>query len=126
MITSWADEENKTNAKYNSNRGKGKNNTGDNNNKDHDGCQARDRQHHRGYLAPYKELLKEKCPWHIENIHTTEHCYQLRRALKDTPEPRYPHDKKGKGVNEGNGDFQDLDKTVNIFFGGTPPSECRS
>jgi hypothetical protein len=32
MITSWADEEDKANAKYNSIRGKSKHNTGDNNN----------------------------------------------------------------------------------------------
>jgi hypothetical protein len=32
MITSWADEEDKANAKYDSNRGKSKNNTGGNNN----------------------------------------------------------------------------------------------
>jgi hypothetical protein len=29
-------------------------------------------------------LLKEKFPWHLESNHTTEQCYQLRRALKDT------------------------------------------
>jgi hypothetical protein len=39
MITSWADEESKTNAKYDSIRGKSKNNTGNNNNnKDQGGC----------------------------------------------------------------------------------------
>jgi hypothetical protein len=39
MITSWADEEDKANAKYDSIRGKSKNNTGgnNNNNKDHGG-----------------------------------------------------------------------------------------
>jgi hypothetical protein len=66
-------------------------------------------------------LLKEKCPWHLDGNHTTEQCYQLRRALKDTPEPRHPHDKKGKKKNdEGNGDFEEPDKTVNILFGGLP------
>jgi hypothetical protein len=51
--------------------------------------------------------------------HTTEQCYQLRRALKDSPDPRPPHDKKGKKkVDEGNGDFQKPDKTVNVLFGG--------
>jgi hypothetical protein len=44
----------------------------------------------------FRDLLKEKCPWHLEGNHTTEQCYQLRRALKDTPDPRPPHDKKGK------------------------------
>jgi hypothetical protein len=66
-------------------------------------------------------LLKEKCPWHLEGNHTTEQCYQLRRALKDTPYPRHQHDKKGKKkVDEGNDDFQELDKTVNVLFGGLP------
>jgi hypothetical protein len=54
----------------------------------------------------FKDLLMEKCPWHLDGNHTTEQCYQLRRALKDTPESRHPHDKKGKKKNdEGNGDF---------------------
>jgi hypothetical protein len=66
-------------------------------------------------------LLKEKCPWHLDGNHTTEQCYQLRQALKDTPEPRHPHDKKGKKKNdEGNGDFQEPDKMVNVLFGGLP------
>jgi hypothetical protein len=66
-------------------------------------------------------LLKEKCPWHLECNHTTEQCYQLRRAFKDFPEPRSPHDKKGKKkADEGNGDFQEPDKTVNVLFGGLP------
>jgi hypothetical protein len=69
----------------------------------------------------FKDLLKEKCLWHLDGNHTTEQCYQLRRALKDTPEPRHPHDKKGKKkADEGNGDFQELDKTVNVLFGELP------
>jgi hypothetical protein len=68
-----------------------------------------------------KDLLKEKCPWHLEGNHTTEQCYQLRRALKDTPDPRPPHDKKGKKkADEGNSDFQEPDKMVNVLFGGVP------
>jgi hypothetical protein len=66
-------------------------------------------------------LLKEKCSWHLDGNHTTEQCYQLRRALKDTPEPRHPHDKIGKKkTDEGNDDFQEPDKTVNVLFGGLP------
>jgi hypothetical protein len=66
-------------------------------------------------------LLKDKCPWHLDGNHTTEQCYQLRRALKDTPEPRHPHDKKGKKkADEGNDDFHEPDKTVNVLFGGLP------
>jgi hypothetical protein len=69
----------------------------------------------------FKDLLKEKCPWHLDGNHTTEQCYQLRRALKDTPEPRHPHDKKGKKkADEGNDDFQELDKMVNVLFRGLP------
>jgi hypothetical protein len=40
--------------------------------------------------------LKEKCSWHLNGNHTTEQCYQLRHALKGTPEPPHPHDKKGR------------------------------
>jgi hypothetical protein len=66
-------------------------------------------------------LLKEKCAWHLEGNHTTEQCYQLRRALKDTPVRRPPPDKKGKKkVDEGNDDFQEPNKTVNVLFGGLP------
>jgi hypothetical protein len=66
-------------------------------------------------------LLKEKYPWHLVGNHTTKQCYQLRQALKDTPNPRPPHDKKGKKkVDEGNGDLQEPDKTVNVMFGGLP------
>jgi hypothetical protein len=138
MITSWADEEDKANAKYDTIHGKSKQNTGDNSN--NNGNQG-DRSNNNGnqgdrsnnYSGPnckrkpentvaaieciakdsskkisggFKDLLKEKCPWHLDDNHTTEQCYQLRRTLKDTPEPRHPHDKKGKKkADEGNGDF---------------------
>jgi hypothetical protein len=60
-------------------------------------------------------LLKEK------GNYTTEQCYQLRRALKDTLDPRPPHDKKGKKkADEGNYDFQEPNKTVKVLFGGLP------
>jgi hypothetical protein len=66
-------------------------------------------------------LLKEKCPWHLDDNHTTERCYQLRRALKSTPEPPHPHDKKGKKKNDkDNDDFQEPEKTNNVLFGGLP------
>jgi hypothetical protein len=69
----------------------------------------------------FNDLLKEKCPWYLIGNHTTEQCYQLGRALKGTPEPLHPHDKKGKKKNDdGNGDFQEPDKTVNVLFGGLP------
>jgi hypothetical protein len=141
MIASWADEEDKANANYDAICGKSKQNTGG-------GCSNNGNQGGRSnnYSGPnikrkpdnavaaiqypakenskktsgdFKDLLKEKCPWHLDDNHTTEQCYQLRRALKDTPEPRHPHDKKVKKKNdEGNGDFQEPNKTVNVVFGG--------
>jgi hypothetical protein len=142
MITSWADEEDKANAKYDVIRGKSKNNLGGSNN-------TRDQGGHNNnnYSGPnrgkpnnivaaiqrpakdnskktsggFKDLLKEKCTWHLEGNHTTEQCYQLRRALKDTLDPLPPHEKKGKKkADEGNDDFQEPDKTVNVLFGGLP------
>jgi hypothetical protein len=69
----------------------------------------------------FKDLLKKKCPWHLESNDTTEQCYQLWRALKDTPDPRPPHDKKGKKkANKDNDNFQEPDKTMNVLFGGLP------
>jgi hypothetical protein len=144
MITSWADEEDKANAKYDAIRGKSKQNTG--------GCSSNNgnqgSRNNNYYLGPnrkrkpdntvaaiqrpakenpkktsggFKDLQNEKCPWHLDGNHTTEQCYQLRRALKVTPEPRHPHDKKGKKKNEeGNDDFQEPDKTVSVLFGGLP------
>jgi hypothetical protein len=144
MITSWANKEDKANAKYDAIRGKSKKNAGgnnNNNNRDQGG-------HNNNYSGPnrkrkpdntitaiqrpakdnskktsggFKDLLKEKCPWYLEGNHTTEQCYQLRRALKDSPDPRHPHDKKGKKkADEGNNDFQEPDKTVDVLFGGLP------
>jgi hypothetical protein len=71
-------------------------------------------------------LLKEKCPWHLDGNHTTKQCYQLQRALKNTPEPRHPHDKKGKKkADEGNDDFQEPDETVNVLFSGLPNRQAQ-
>jgi hypothetical protein len=143
MITSWADEEDKANAKYDAISGKSKQNTGGsgNNNGNQGGrsnnysgpnCKRKPDNTVAAIQRPakdnpkktsdgFKDLLKEKCPWHLDDNHTTEQCYQLRRALKDTPEPRHPHDKKGKKkADEGNSDFQEPDKTVNVLFGGLP------
>jgi hypothetical protein len=145
MITSWADEEDKANTKYDDIRGKSKQNAGGNNNNINNN---RDQGGRNNYSGPnskhkpentvaaiqrpvkdnskktsdgFKDLLKEKCLWHLEGNHTTEQCYQLRRALKDSPDPRPPHDKKGtKKADEGNDDFQEPDKTVNVLFGGLP------
>jgi hypothetical protein len=143
IITSWADEEDTANAKYDTIRGKSKQNTGGNNN--NNGNQGGRSNNYSGpnrkrkpdntvvaiqcpvkdnlkkTSGGFKDLLKEKCSWHLDGNHTTEQCYQLRRALKDTPEPRHPHDKKGKKkTDEGNGDFQEPDKTVNVLIGGLP------
>jgi hypothetical protein len=143
MITPWADEEDKPNAKYVAIRVKSKQNTGSNsnNNGNQGGCgnnysgpnckrkpdntvaaiQCPAKDNSKKTSGGIKNLLKEKCLWHLDGNHTTEQCYQLRRALKDNPEPRHPHDKKGKKkADEGNGDFQEPDKTVNVLFGGLP------
>jgi hypothetical protein len=101
MITSWADEEDKENAKYDSIRGKNKHNTGGtkNNTRDQGGRNnnyysgpnrkrkpdntAAAIQHPANHNSKktsggFKDLLKEKCPWHLEGNHTTEQCYQLQ------------------------------------------------
>jgi hypothetical protein len=127
MITSWADGEDKENAKYDAIRGKSKQNAGGiySNNRDQGGrnnnysgpnhkrkpdntvaaiqCPAKDNT--KKSSGGFKDLLKEKFPWHLEGNHTTEQCYQLRRALKDSPDPRPPHDKKCKKSDEGNNNF---------------------
>jgi hypothetical protein len=110
MITSWADEEDKANAKYDAIRGKSKQNAGGSNNNNRDqGCRSNNysgpnrkrkpdntvaaiqcpvKDNPKKTSGGFKDLLKEKCSWHLEGNHTTEQCYQLQRALKDTPEPR--------------------------------------
>jgi hypothetical protein len=145
MITSWADEEDKANAKYDVIRGKNKQNTGGgsgnngnqggrSNNNNYSGpnrkrkpdntvaaIQRPTKENSKKNSGGFKDLLKEKCPWHLDGNHTTEQCYQLRRALKSTPEPPRPHDKKGKKKNDrDNDDFQEPDKTVNVLFGELP------
>jgi hypothetical protein len=146
MITSRADEEDKANAKYDAIRGKSKQNAGGcsgnnrnqggrNNNNNYSGpnrkhkpdntvaaIQCPAKENSKKNSGGFKDLLKEKCPWHLNSNHTTEQCYQLRHALKGTPEPPHPHDKKGKKKkNDGdNNDFQEPDKTVNVLFGGLP------
>jgi hypothetical protein len=129
MITSWADEEDKANAKYDSICGKRKHNTGGkqqqqqgpggHNNNNYSGSNRKRKpdnivaaiQHHakdnlKKTSSSFKDLLKEKCLWHLEGNHTTEQCYQLRQALKDTLDPQPPDDKKGKKkVDEGNIEF---------------------
>jgi hypothetical protein len=144
MITSWAHEEDKANTKYDAICGKGKQNTGGGssnngnqggrNNNNYSGpnrkrkpdntvasIQRPAKKNSKKTSGGFKDLLKEKCPWHLDDNHTTEQCYQLRRALKSTTEPPHPHDKKGKKKHDdGNGDFQEPKKTVNVLFGGLP------
>jgi hypothetical protein len=112
MITSWADEEDKANAKYDAIRGKSKQNAGGgsgnngnqggrNNNNNYTGpnrkrkpdntvagIQCPAKENSKKTSGGFKDLLKETCPWHLDGNHTTEQCYQLRRALKSTPERR--------------------------------------
>jgi hypothetical protein len=101
MITSWADEEDKANAKYDTIRGKSKQNLGgsNNNNQDQRGrnsnnyscpnCKRKPDNTVAAIQRPakdntkktsggFKDLLKEKFPWHLEGKPTTEQCYQLR------------------------------------------------
>jgi hypothetical protein len=144
MITSWADEEDKANAKYDAIHGKNKQNMGGGsgnngnqggrNNNNYSGpnrkrkpdntvtaIQCPAKENSKKNSGGFKDLLKEKCPWHLNGKHTTEQCYQLRHELKGTPEPSHPHDKKGKKKNDGdNNDFHEPDKTVNVLFGGLP------
>jgi hypothetical protein len=86
MITSWADEEDKANAKYDAIRGKSKNNPdgSNNNNRDQGGCnnnnysgpnhkrkpdntvaaiQRPAKDNSKKTSGGFKDLLKEKCPW---------------------------------------------------------------
>jgi hypothetical protein len=98
MITSWANEEDKANAKYDSIRGKSKNNTcgnANNNNKDHGGhnnnsysssnrkrkpdntvaaIQHPAKDNSKKTSGGFKDLLKEKFPWHLDGDHTTKQC----------------------------------------------------
>jgi hypothetical protein len=126
MITSWSDEEDEANAKYDAIRGKSKQNTGggSSNNGNQGGrnnnysgpnrkrktdntvaaIQCPAKENSKKTSGGFKDLLKEKCPWHPDGNHTIEQCYQLRRALKRTPEPPHPHDKKGKKKNDGGND----------------------
>jgi hypothetical protein len=144
MITSWADEKDKANTKYDAIRGRSKQNTGGGssnngkqggrNNNNYSGpnrkrkpdntvtaIQRPAKENPKKTSGGFKDLLKEKWSWHLDGNHTTKQCYQLRRALKSTPEPPHPHDKKGKKKNDGGNDnFQEPDKTVNVLFGGLP------
>jgi hypothetical protein len=143
MITSWADEKDKANANYDAIRGKSNQNLGGSNNNYRDqggrnnnysgpnrkrkpdntvaAIQRPAKDNSKKTSGGFKDLIKEKRSWHLEGNHTTEQCYQLRRALKDSPDPQPPHDKKGKKkADEGNDDFEEPDKTVNVLFGGLP------
>jgi hypothetical protein len=93
IITSWADEEDNANAKYDAIRGKSKQNAGgsNNNNRDQGGCnnysgpnrkrkpdntvaaiQRPAKDNSKKTSDGFKYLLKEKCSWHLEGNHTTE------------------------------------------------------
>jgi transcriptional accessory protein Tex/SPT6 len=94
MITSWADEEDNANTKYDAIRDKSKQNAGDNNNNNRDqggrnnnysgpnskrkpdnivtAIQHPVKDYSKKTSGGFKDLLKEKCPWHLEGNHTTE------------------------------------------------------
>jgi hypothetical protein len=98
MMTSWADEEDKANVKYDAIRGKRKQNTGGGssnngnqggrNNNNYSGpnrkrkpdntvaaIQHPAKENSKKTSGGFKDLLKEKCPWHLDANHTTEQCY---------------------------------------------------
>jgi hypothetical protein len=148
MITSWADEEDKANAKYDAIRGKSKKNAGSSNNNYRDqggrnnnnysgpnrkrkpdnvvtAIQRPAKDNSKKTSGGFKDLLKEKFLWHLEGNHTTEQCYQLRRALEDSLDPQPPHDKKGKKkADEGNDNFQEPDKRT-FSSADYPPDDLR-
>jgi hypothetical protein len=89
MITSWADEEDQSNAKYDAIRGKSKQNaggSGNNNNGNQGGrssnysgpnrkckpdntvaaIQRPTKENSKKTSDGFKDLLKEKCPWHLD------------------------------------------------------------
>jgi hypothetical protein len=94
MITSWADEEDKANAKYDAIRGKCKQNAGssNNNNRDQGGrnnnysgtnrkckpdntvaaIQRPVKDNSKKTSDGFKDLLKEKCSWQLEGNHSIE------------------------------------------------------
>jgi hypothetical protein len=100
MITSWADEEDNANAKYDAIRGKSKQNTGgNNNNNNNNNNNGNQGGRNNNYSGPnrkrkldntvaaiqrpakdnskktsggFKDLLKEKCPWHLDGNYSTE------------------------------------------------------
>jgi hypothetical protein len=97
MITSWADEEDKANAKYDAIRGKTKQNQGggsgsnanqvgrNNNSNNYSGpnrkrkpdntvaaIQLPAKGNSKKNSGGFKDLLNEKCPWHPNGNHTTE------------------------------------------------------
>jgi hypothetical protein len=96
MITSWADEEDKANAKYDAIRGKTKQNAGggSSNNANQGGRNSNNyysgpnrkrkpdntvaaiqrpaKENSKKNSGGFKDLLKEKCLWHPNGNHTTE------------------------------------------------------
>jgi hypothetical protein len=100
MITFWADGEDKANAKYDAIRGKSKKNTGGNsNNNGNQGGRSKNysgpnlkrkldntvaaiqrpaKDNSKKTSGGFKDLLKDRCPWHLDSNHTTEQCYQLQ------------------------------------------------
>jgi hypothetical protein len=98
MITSWADEEDNANAKYDAIHGKINNNLGGSNNNTRDqgdhhnnnnsgpnrkrkpdntvaAIQRPTKDNLKKTSGGFKDLLKEKCPWHLEGNNTTEQWY---------------------------------------------------
>jgi hypothetical protein len=118
MITSWADEEDKANAKYDTIPGKSKQNTGGNSN--NNGNQGGRRNNYSGpnrkrkpdntvaaiqrpakdnskkTSGGFRDLLKEKCPWHLDDNHTTEQCSSTQGYSRATTPSRLEKQEEGR------------------------------
>jgi hypothetical protein len=148
MITSWPDEEDKANAKYDSIHGKSKHNMGGNNNNTNNNnnrdqgvvtttttqvliASASQTTQSRLFSALRKTTRKR--PLAASKTCSKRSGHGIWRATippssatnsgehSKTLDPRPPHDKKGKKkADEGNSDFEEPEKTVNVLFSGLP------
>jgi hypothetical protein len=110
MITSWADEEDKANAMYDAIRGKSKQNAGGNNNNNGNqggrsnnysgpnrkrkpdntvaAIQRRAKDNSKKTSGGFKDLLKEKCMWHLDGTLTTRKA--RKRPMRATTTSKNP------------------------------------
>jgi transcriptional accessory protein Tex/SPT6 len=118
MITSWVDEEDKANDKYDAIRGKSKQNAGGGNNNNQD-----QRGRNNNYSGPnrkrkpdntvvamqrpandnskktsggFKDFLKEKCSWNLEGNHTTPTPASTQGLSRPTASSRQERQEKSR------------------------------